>query len=104
VHLNGREIQTEWGDRVSSHQAGAWLLIGDAILTQRQIVESRALPAGTFTHVSKATIRPNTLLNIGIASPLFGAAGGGWQAEWAGQERICFAALPNIWHDRAGSA
>lgn len=104
VHLNGREIETKWGDRVGSSEAGAWLLIGDVVLTSRQIVETRALPAGMFSHVSRATIRPNTLLNIGIATPLFGFSGGGWQAEWVGQERVCFAALPNIWHSRSGTA
>jgi len=104
VHLKGREIETEWGDRVGSSEAGAWLLIDDVVLTSRQIVEQRALPAGMFSHVSRATIRPNTLLNIGIASPLYGFAGGGWQAEWVGQERVCFATLPNIWHGRTGTA
>src|SRR5580765_4483486 len=88
VHLNGCEVETEWRDRVHSSEAGAWLLIGDVVLTSRQIVEQRALPAGTFSHVSRATIRPNTLLNIGIAAPLFGFNGGGWQAEWVGQERV----------------
>jgi hypothetical protein len=107
VHTAGRAFP----GRQASHEAGAWLLIGDLIQSAGQLASSRALPAAdpgsfvAFTHVSEAMLEPGTLLNIGIADAKFGGSGGGFQAEYVSGPAITFRPLTGKhWHRGCGQA
>lgn len=84
VHTGGKG----YPGRQGSHETGAWILIGDVIGTSGQIADSRSLPTSNpssmaaFTQTSEAVLAAGTIVNIGRASALFGASGGGFQAEY----------------------
>jgi hypothetical protein len=100
VHTAGRSFPR----RPASDGAGAWVAIGDVILTAGELTSSRALP-GAFTHTSEALILAGTVINVGFASPLFDGAGGGEQAEYVSGPQFQFTDLPGkYWHGRGGSA
>jgi len=97
--------------RQASEEAGAWVLIGDAIETASTTASLRSLPAENpqsmvaFTHMSEAMLAANTVLNIGLASAKFGGVGGGFQAKYVSGPPIRFTPISGRhWHDRAGHA
>lgn len=111
VHTNGTAYPTglpfgnKVAPRVGSSAKGRWVLIGDgAISTSSEIVSLFSLP-GAFSHVSKAVIPANCLINVGICSPLWGGVGGGIQAEYVSGPPIHFDQMTdNAWHNTAGHA
>lgn len=99
VHTNGKSF----ADRPASNLRGRWFAIGDIIQTSREYQSSRSLP-GTFTHVALVTLRPGCVINIGICSPLFGGAGGEFQAEHVSGPAAEIMPITNKWHSRSGNA
>lgn len=107
VHTKGRT----YPDREASGEAGAWVLLGDVILSSSGLAQTRSLPtydpgsATAFTHVSEARMAVGTYLNIGLASALFAGAGGGFQGEFVRGPAIQFKPLTGkVWMNRAGLA
>ena len=107
VHTKGKCFP----GRKASSETGAWVLIGDVIMTSSELVNSRSLPANNpqsmtaFTHTSEAILHAGCILNIGIASAKFGGSGGGCQAEYVSGPVIQFNSLVDKhWHARVGNA
>ena len=107
VHTKGKSFP----GRKGSDEEGRWLLIGDVIQTASEIADSRSLPTtnprsmAAFTHTSEAVVAVGTVLNIGIASALFGGNGGGWQAQFVSGPPMVFRPFTNKhWIDFAGNA
>jgi hypothetical protein len=108
VHTEGRAFPPvrEFG----SAQAGVWILIGDVIQTSVELAGSRSLPVNdpssmvAFTHTSLAKVQAGSILNIGLASRLFGGSGGEYQAEFISGPPIEFVPLAGKhWHGRFGT-
>jgi len=107
VHTDGKS----YPGREASGEAGAWVLIGDVIQTSGDVADSRSLPTANprsmvaFTHTSEGHLRPDTVLNIGLASPKFGGVGGAFQAEYVSGPAIIFVPLTGKrWHGSSGVA
>jgi hypothetical protein len=49
----------------------------------------RALP-GLFTHIAWTLIPEQCVINVGLSGPLFGAPGGGFQAEYVAGPAMTF--------------
>ena len=108
VHTDGRSFGTH---REASYREGRWLLIGDIVFTRSELANNRALPVSgrhsplAFTHLSRAIAWRDTILNIGIAGPLFGHQGGEFQAEFVSGPSILFEhSSERAWVDYAGHA
>jgi len=100
VHTNGRSFP----GREASHAIGAWIAIGDVIQSSQEFEDSRALP-GSFTHLGWALIPEQAVINVGLSGPLFGACGGGFQAEHISGPLVRFnQARGKVWHAKQGSA
>jgi hypothetical protein len=83
---------------------GRFFVAGQPIETWSPFVDSRALP-GPFTHLSWAILPEQSIVNIGVAGPLYGAFGGGFQAEYISGPPIQFSQLPGAyWHGKHGNA
>lgn len=82
---------------------GRWFAIGDVILTRDQYKAAHALPAG-FTHQDDWLLPTGTVLNVGIAGPLFGHRGGALQAERLSGPEPTRTALKGHWSNRSGTA
>ena len=95
AHTGGKN----YPGRQGSKEMGAWVLIGDVIGTSSQIADSRSLPTNNprsmtaFTKTSEAVLGAGTIVNIGLASALFGGSGGGFQAEYISGPRISFSPI-----------
>lgn len=107
VHTDGKAFP----QRAASAEAGAWVLIGDIVMTSSELADSRSLPGKdprsmvAFTHTSNARLSPNTVLNIGLTSPKFCGQGGEFQAEYVSGPAIDFTPLPAAhWHGASGTA
>jgi hypothetical protein len=85
VHTNGRSFT----GRVASGAQGAWVAIGDIIQPSEEFVGARALP-GLFTHIAWTLIPEQCVINVGMSGPLFGAPGGGFQAEYVAGPAMTF--------------
>jgi hypothetical protein len=111
VHTNGVSFPTggQFGkmaaSRSASNAVGRWVFIGDeAISTSSEIVSIFSLP-GPFSHISKAVLPANCILNLGLCKPLFGGAGGGIQVEYVSGPSIQFEQMKeNAWHNALGNA
>jgi hypothetical protein len=112
VHTDGRSFGTH---REASYREGRWLLIGDIVFTRSELANNRALPISdrhsplAFTHLTRAVVWRDTILNIGIAGPLFGHDGGEFQAEFVSGPAIEFVTAPGTsdhkaWVDYSGHA
>jgi len=88
-----------WG----AGRRGRWFAIGDVILTREEYRRVHALPAG-FSHQDDWSLPANTVLNVGIAGPLFGQAGGALQAEWLTGPEPSSQPIQGYWGSRSGSA
>jgi hypothetical protein len=100
VHTDGKSFP----GREASKAQGAWVAIGDSVLTSNEVVDQSALP-GPFTHVSEAVIPAGCVVNVGINGPLFGGAGGGIQAQYVSGPPIEFTLLGGkTWMSKAGTA
>ena len=110
VHTNGRSFH----GRPASGSSGRWVALSDEtiIATSGEIASTLSLPKSPgdpqpnfFTHASRVVIPAFCVLNIGIASALFGGTGGGWQAEILGDLRPQFQPLTGkTWHGSSGNA
>lgn len=107
VHTDGRS----YPDRPGSAAQGAWVALGDVILTSAQMASSRSLPTNdprsmaAFTHTGIAILPAQCVINLGLASAKFGGAGGGIQAEYVSGPAFTFKPLAGKhWHGRAGMA
>ena len=108
LHTQGRAFS----GRHASREEGAWLLIGDDIMTLGEAADSRAFPIDdptrlvAATHVSIAQLAAHSILNIGLAAKNFRGRGGEFQAEYVeGQTPIRFTLLDGKrWHSHAGRA
>lgn len=91
---------------------GRWYAIGDFIMPRQAYIASRALPKtptrlgdhSVFTHQSLATFAAGTVLNVGIAGPLFGHRGGGAQAEFLEGIPAKIRPLEGFWSSSSGRA
>ncbi len=67
-----------------------WFAIAAAVGTPAEFAQRHSIPprgnarAAKLTHVAFWRLQPGTLLNVGRCAPYFGAAGGGFQAEFLG--------------------
>lgn len=107
VHTDGRS----YPGRAASNSAGAWVAIGDVVLTSGELASSRSLPAdnpkrmAAFTHTNEALLPAQCVVNVGLASAKFGGQGGGFQAEYVSGPSIRFVPLlGKYWHGHAGNA
>ena len=82
---------------------GRWFAVGDVVLTRSGYLQQHALPAG-FTHQDEWLLPATSILNVGIAGPLFGQPGGSLQAEWLSGPPPSRQRLAGYWLDRAGHA
>lgn len=82
---------------------GSWYAIGDVILTRDDYKRVHALRAG-FSHQDEWTLLQGTILNVGIAGPLFGHAGGAAQAEWLSGPDPTVRVIRGYWANRSGNA
>ena len=82
---------------------GRWLAIGDGVHTREEYQALHALPGG-FSHQDEWTLPTSTILNVGIAGPLFGHPGGAPQGEWLSGPTPTQAPLAGFWSSRAGRA
>lgn len=82
---------------------GRWFAIGDVILTRDDYQAAHALPAG-FSHQDDWLLPAGTVLNVGIAGPLFGHPGGALQAERLSGPPPRHTPLAGYWANRAGNA
>jgi hypothetical protein len=92
--------------RVSASRLGLvgdWFALGDWIQTRSEYRRTRALPRN-FIYQGVATLRPGTVVNVGICSPLFGHSGGGLQAEFLDGPLPPVHPLDGVWIDAEGSA
>lgn len=105
VHTNGRDLPATATNafRPASGAQGAWVAIGDVILTSGEMVDQSALP-GAFTHVAEAVIPSGCVINIGFNGPVLAGSGGGTQAEYVSGPPFKFTQLRAKWMPRAGSA
>lgn len=100
VHTGGRAFP----NRPASGAQGAWVSIGDTILTSTEVVDRSALP-GPFTHAAEATIRQGTIINVGVNGAVLAGKGGGIQAEYVSGPPIQFTQLTGkVWMSGAGHA
>jgi hypothetical protein len=100
VHTNNKSLPK----RKASAPEGAWVAIGDFVETSKEFVNSRALP-GPFTHLAWAVLPEQCVVNVGLCGPLFGGAGGGFQAEYISGPPIQFTqAHGKHWHGSYGHA
>jgi len=100
AHTSGREFK----DRIASKPEGAWIAVDDFIESSGDFVRSRALP-GPFTNLAWAVAPTHCVLNLGLAAPLYGVAGGGVQAEFVSGPPIEFTqAQGKHWHGKTGAA
>jgi hypothetical protein len=100
VHTNGKSFP----GRSASSMAGRWIALEDIIDTSHALANSRALP-GVFTHVAWVVIPSGCVINVGVASPLYGYSGGGVQAEYVSGPRFGFEqAEGKHWHGAVGNA
>lgn len=100
VHTNGKAFV----DREASHAAGAWVAIGDVILTSKEMVDQSALP-GPFTHVSEAEIPAGCIVNVGFNAALLAGRGGGTQVEYVAGPPFKFTQLGGAyWHSEGANA
>jgi hypothetical protein len=84
---------------------GAWFAIGDFIQPYDEYITTRALPQtatrfgprSMFTDAALATFFAGTILNVGLAGPLFGHRGGGEQAEFVEGEAPRLEQLRGLW-------
>lgn len=104
LHTGGRS----YGDlRVASGEDGRWLLIGDIIFTRTQLADNRAIPVDVrtsmlaFTDTAKVIVYKDSILNIGIAGPLFNGCGGEFQAEFVSGRKYVKTLTGKLWSDRA---
>jgi len=86
-----------------SAMAGRWFAIGDIVLTREAYIAQHALPGG-FTDQHEWLFPATTVLNVGIAGPLFGHSGGALQAEWLSGPAPQPRELRGYWSDRHGNA
>ncbi len=82
---------------------GNWFAIGDVVLSRSQYAARYALP-GAFTHQDEWQLPAGTVMNVGIAGPLFGHDGGGLQAQRLDGPPLQRRRLHGYWVDRVGSA
>jgi hypothetical protein len=80
-----------------------WYAIGDVILTRDDYKRAHALPAG-FSYQDEWTLLQGSVLNVGIAGPLFGHAGGAAQAEWLSGPDPTARAIHGYWANKSGNA
>lgn len=99
THTGGKAFR----GRQASRLEGAWYALGNLIQTSSEYTASRALP-GAFTRVAWVNLSANTVLNVGLCSPLFGQPGGEAQAEYVGGPPANFIPVNNIWHSKGGRA
>ncbi len=88
-----------WG----GSRVGRWFAIGDVILSRQEFADRHALPA-SFSHQDDWLLLPNCELNVGVAGPLFGHAGGALQAEWLSGPEPSSRSIHGFWSDRYGQA
>jgi len=107
VHTQGRA----YPGRAASASMGGWVALGDVIQTADALASSRSLPtanpssATAFTHVNSVVIPAGSVINIGVASDLFGGRGGGFQGEYVSGPALQFRPLTGKhWHNKYGSA
>ena len=86
-----------------SNAVGRWFAIGDVILTREKYKELHALP-GSFTHQDEWILPEGTILNVGIASPLFGHSGGALQAERLDGPPCHHQPIAGFWIDKTAHA
>jgi len=100
VHQNGRVPG-------GSNWLGAWFAIGESEhVTTKAGYEAAVALKDEFTQADVWTIKAGSLLNVGWAAPLFGRAGGGFQAELLhGESPPAVRQLAGaFWADRFGHA
>jgi len=107
VHTGGRA----YPGRQASSEEGAWVALGDVIVSASAFASSRSLPTDNpsslvaFTRIAEVVLAPQCLINIGLASPKFGGTGGGAQAEYVSGPPLQFTPLGSkYWHNRVGHA
>lgn len=107
AHTNGRA----YPGRLASGSTGSWVALGDVIQTSGSFASSRSLPtdnpssATAFTHVNSVVIPAGTVINIGVASALFGGRGGHFQGEYVSGPSLQFRPLTGKhWHSKFGHA
>lgn len=83
--------------------SGRWFAIGDVVMTRSAYTAAHALPA-RFTHHDDWVLPANTLLNVGLAGPLFGHPGGALQAERLSGPAPRRHAIKGFWGNRLGHA
>lgn len=88
---------------VGAGTSGRWFAIGDVILQRAEYVASHALPA-TFTAQAEWLLPIGTILNVGVAGPLFRHPGGGLQAEWLSGLPPQEHSISGFWLNRSGTA
>lgn len=107
AHTDGRS----YPGREGSSEEGAWVALGDVIVGSSEFASSRSLPTANpkslvaFTHTAEVLLPAQCVVNIGVASPMFGGLGGGVQAEYVSGPRLQFKTLRGkFWQDRVGNA
>jgi hypothetical protein len=104
VHVRaGTAVSTSSNLAWGAGSWGRWLAIGDGIHTREEYQTLHALPGG-FSHQDEWTLPASTILNVGIAGPLFGHRGGAPQGEWLSGPTPIRAPLAGFWSSRAGRA
>jgi hypothetical protein len=103
VHVRGAAGAAAQSSRAGSRSVGRWFAIGDVILTRDQYAARHALP-GRFAYQDEWILPVGSILNVGLASPLFGQTGGALQAEWLGGPPLQSRPIAGFWSNRAGRA
>ena len=103
VHARGGAGAARHAALTGSGRRGRWYAIGDVILTREQYANAHALP-GPFSHQDEWLLDAGSVLNVGIAGPLFGHDGGGAQPEFLDGPAPMVVTVPGYWSSRAGNA
>jgi hypothetical protein len=82
---------------------GDWFALGDWIQPRSRYRELHALPTA-FAFQALATLRPGTVLNVGLCAPLFRQPGGGLQAEFLDGPLPQIRPIQGTWVDQMGHA
>jgi hypothetical protein len=91
---------------------GRWWAIGDFIKSYDDYINSASLPKtpnrhgrrSFFTRVLIAKLQPESVLNVGVASGLFGHDGGATQAEFLSGPAPSTRDISGVWANQYGHA
>jgi len=104
VHIRaGAAASTSSGLAWGAGSWGRWFAIGDGIHTREEYQALHALPGG-FSHQDEWILPATTILNVGIAGPLFDHPGGAPQGEWLSGPDPTLAPLVGFWSSKSGRA